>query len=416
MSIVFQEVSEDLSFVREAMEQKRDLFTNQKNSSELIELVGKLNRTMRKVNWSLFHTEKIEGNEALNFGERLCEEENIELMIYLEEVKKWIALVANTIDYRKALKTYIDQEFYKFMDYIKYCEYNTIVEYVIKNLKEIQKEDIDFYFTLKCWHNEFSHFWGKIDLNKDEFELINNRVRELKNHQDEFIWLYNELADYRSKKVFLGIIRFWITFDYDEKNSIVENNFSDYYDLDLVKCDENEVFVDLGAFNGDSIKSFIHTYGMYKHIYAYEITTSTVEELKKNLISYSNITIRQKGVGDKKGEMFIKDNNVFGESCNLVSSNGDRGIEIVSIDEDIKEKITFIKMDIEGSEQAAIEGCKNHIINEHPKLAICTYHKIEDIWKIPKRIKEMNPDYKLYMRYNGKKNGFSTTEFVTFAL
>lgn len=57
-------------------------------------------------------------------------------------------------------------------------------------------------------------------------------------------------------------------------------------------------------------------------------------------------------------------------------------IEMVSVDEDISEKITFLKMDTEGAEQKAIMGSKNYIKNEKPKLAISIYYKNEDLRKI----------------------------------
>ena len=50
--------------------------------------------------------------------------------------------------------------------------------------------------------------------------------------------------------------------------------------------------------------------------------------------------------------------------------------------DDIKEKITFIKTDIEGAEYSAIKGARNHIINEHPKMAIPIYYGNKDIWRI----------------------------------
>ena len=63
-----------------------------------------------------------------------------------------------------------------------------------------------------------------------------------------------------------------------------------------------------------------------------------------------------------------------------------------------KEKATFIKMDIEGSELEALKGAKNQIMNYSPRLAICVYHKREDLITIPQYIKKLVPEYKLYLR------------------
>ena len=57
-------------------------------------------------------------------------------------------------------------------------------------------------------------------------------------------------------------------------------------------------------------------------------------------------------------------------------------------------------MDREGSEMSALRGAKKCISSSHPRLAICLYHKPEDIWEIPLYIKNLNPDYKIYIRHH----------------
>lgn len=74
--------------------------------------------------------------------------------------------------------------------------------------------------------------------------------------------------------------------------------------------------------------------------------------------------------------------------------------------------MSFIKMDIEGADLEALKGCQNTIRRYHPKLAISVYHKPEDIIEIPCYIKELVPEYRLYLRHYG--NG--DTETVLYAL
>ena len=79
-------------------------------------------------------------------------------------------------------------------------------------------------------------------------------------------------------------------------------------------------------------------------------------------------------------------------------------IKTKAIDDLVKEegleRVDFIKMDIEGSELAALKGAKNTIQKYKPNLAICIYHKIEDFYTIPKYIKEIAPEYKLYVKHH----------------
>ena len=69
------------------------------------------------------------------------------------------------------------------------------------------------------------------------------------------------------------------------------------------------------------------------------------------------------------------------------------------MDDVVDEKVTFIKMDIEGAEYEALLGAKETIQKNKPKLAISIYHKPEDIISIPKLIKSMVPNYRLYIRH-----------------
>lgn len=63
------------------------------------------------------------------------------------------------------------------------------------------------------------------------------------------------------------------------------------------------------------------------------------------------------------------------------------------------EKVTFIKMDIEGAELETLKGASRLIAEQKPKLAVCVYHKPEDIFTIPEYLRTLNPDYKFYLRY-----------------
>ena len=57
-------------------------------------------------------------------------------------------------------------------------------------------------------------------------------------------------------------------------------------------------------------------------------------------------------------------------------------------------------MDIEGAEQKALSGAKNIIMRDKPQLAICVYHKPNDIWEIPFMLKDWVPEYQLYLRHH----------------
>ena len=92
------------------------------------------------------------------------------------------------------------------------------------------------------------------------------------------------------------------------------------------------------------------------------------------------------------------------ESCiieenGLLESNNDVvKVQVTAMDEVIKDRVSFIKMDIEGAELRALRGAKYLIQKYKPKLAISIYHKPEDIIDIPNYIVDLVPEYKFYIR------------------
>ncbi|MCH5267988.1 MAG: FkbM family methyltransferase [Lachnospiraceae bacterium] len=136
--------------------------------------------------------------------------------------------------------------------------------------------------------------------------------------------------------------------------------------------------------------------------------------MQEKLEPFDDIVIRNAGVGSENTTMYMQTAEIG--STNRIGSDGKLPVEVVRLDDDIQEMVTFIKIDIEGSELEAIEGARNHIINDKSKLAICTYHNNHHIWEIPKLMRDLNPDYKLYIRYNGSWSGFAVSEYVTFGV
>lgn len=299
---------------------------------------------------------------------------------------------------------YLDKSFYELTTHLSSLSYSL----VFRNIKSSYlRVDDNIKFGIEDFFRKFN-YWGKLDYETREFEEIENRAKYIYNHLEDFIWLYENLGDYRSKKVLYAVLSNWYLYNFKELKECYNNQYPDYFDLDLVEALDNEVLIDLGAYTGDSILDYLRMYnGRYKKIYAYEITDESFRILKDNLNGYRDIIFRNKAVSDKPGVMYLKENEFGWEDANGISDDGIKEVEVVTIDEDINEMVIMIKMDIEGFEYKAIQGCKRHIKDTNPKLLISVYHNHEDIWKIPHLIDEIKPGYKFYLRYHGNSD-FST--------
>ena len=134
----------------------------------------------------------------------------------------------------------------------------------------------------------------------------------------------------------------------------------------------------------------------------------------KKIISKSEkpITLIQKGVGESLGSVKFKTDSEMGASKVVKEGEWDYKIDITTIDHEITEKITMIKMDIEGLEYAALKGAERVIKKDMPKLAICVYHEKEDILRIWQYLKEMQPRYRFFLRHHN----WGAAETVLYAV
>jgi hypothetical protein len=90
-----------------------------------------------------------------------------------------------------------------------------------------------------------------------------------------------------------------------------------------------------------------------------------------------------------------------GNTDSKINKAGDMFIDVTSIDTVLSGgRVSFIKLDVEGAELEALKGAKNTIKKYRPRLAVCLYHKPEDIIEIPLYIKSLVSDYNFYIRHH----------------
>jgi FkbM family methyltransferase len=241
-----------------------------------------------------------------------------------------------------------------------------------------------------------------------------------KSHESDVNTVFNWLADEKSKEIYKNIVAYKKTRNKKYLKGIVTIKAC-YFPSTAAGVDifrfNNETIVDCGAYNGDSIKEFIKkAKKQIKAIIAFEPDKRSFEQLESYVTKMCpkdiKVTLYNAGVYDRcAGSLcFNEDENAVTSS---LSDTGKKTIQVVAIDE-CPECVgaTFIKMDVEGAELAALYGARETIKANKPKLAISIYHKAEDFWTIPYFIRQLNPDYKLYIRHHS----YSWLETVLYAV
>lgn len=181
--------------------------------------------------------------------------------------------------------------------------------------------------------------------------------------------------------------------------------FDQYFPPEIVsRLNDNEVFLDCGASIGDSALPFIDiVHNKFKSIYSFEIDKIRYNRFINNpKLSSDRIKCFNFGVDSESKDISYHNDN--SPSYVLSQKSEDVGIcHVEAIDNLVEKKVisndvSFIKMDIEGAEVGALLGARKTIMKNKPKMAICVYHKFEDLYKIPCLIKEIEPSYKLILR------------------
>lgn len=214
-------------------------------------------------------------------------------------------------------------------------------------------------------------------------------------HIEGYEWIYNYYTDEVSKKIVIDSIKTRIL-----GTQMTPSSNAQYFEPDICPLSDQEVFVDGGCFIGDTAEEFIRqTNGKYNHIYGFEPDRGNIQKAIANLSSYPNIDIMCGGLWHVTNTVkFVS--GQFGNS--RITEEGDEIVKTYGLDNFFADKEitpTFIKMDIEGAERTALDGTASILKELRPKLAICVYHNIQDMYDIPRRILYHNPEYKLALRH-----------------
>lgn len=222
------------------------------------------------------------------------------------------------------------------------------------------------------------------------------------------------LTDDESRLSLLNVLMFRLTMDRDYCLRACCYDPS-YFISAYRNLTYDEVFVNCGAYRGETFEEYCKYNAPPKSAYLFEPDIRHKKAIEKVVQQYrniSNITVIHKGAYNETKNLYFCLSKTDGSHLSVTQEKGSIEVPVTSIDDAINEDISFINMDIEGSEQAALIGAKKHILSSYPKLAISLYHRISDLWEIPLLINRLYPEYTNYIIRHHRTFGFATVLYA----
>ncbi len=215
---------------------------------------------------------------------------------------------------------------------------------------------------------------------------------------DDIISAYNLLADERSREIFSSVIAFKLTGRLAPLLSVCDSK-ADLYSL----IGSVSTALDLGAYNGDTVRELISFCPEVKKIIAVEPDAKNFKRLEKyitdNALSHTVSAINC-AVGDSVGQEYFSQSGNRNSSVGSTRSYENKLISVnkITVDSLSLDRCDYIKYDVEGAEADALVGAYDTISKHLPTLLISAYHKSQDIFSLVLYIKKTHPEYNLYLR------------------
>ena len=284
--------------------------------------------------------------------------------------------------------------------FIKNCSLPVVI--ASKFVKEIDRQLEAMGIQVRIPHYVLSAIFPQEFPN----EFHQGAIEQIEQEWDSVEAAYELMQDEYSRNLFSNLIHFRHTL---QPSDLPEPQIDQYFPAGFWSPDENEVFVDIGAYNGDTLMDYLfRCRGDFKQYIAIEPDTRNFERLVDSVplkyrdkIITLNIAVgtrNSKHVFSNSGSVDASFSNVAAQDASCMERPI---IETYALDDLLAGKdISTIKMDVEGWEPFALAGAEQIIHNQQPRLAVCVYHRPEHYWSLPLQIIRYNSQYEFFLRHH----------------
>ncbi len=270
----------------------------------------------------------------------------------------------------------------------RYNEFNVILGHskydLGEQLSEREEQINKVYYLVSVAYGQYHKF---------DFYFIKENIKK-------YYRTYQILEDEQSKKTMTAYLNTRINNNICYIKKCMDHEQT-YFQNDIFCIGEDEKYVDIGAFNGDSIKLFLEQcHGKYNKIYAFEPDDKNFRELEMYVKrkKLESISLYKTGTWKEKGILHFKEE---GQESGVSPVGGDIEVCVDTLDNILNGRpVSLIKTNFRSGLLETLMGAKDTLKNYKPKLAIVVGFDEWLLITIPQYIKRIVPEYKMYLRYN----------------
>lgn len=242
---------------------------------------------------------------------------------------------------------------------------------------------------------------------KSRFWLASRKYWE--SHREDILIALKLWEDGLSRKTFLDLVELRLTSNLQLLRA--PDLGHQYFPEDIPAVRDPVRLIDGGAFVGDTLAA-MRRFGM-EAVAAFEPDIENFRGLRRRLDENAGeleeVVLFPCGLGSETAMCRFQQGQAAGSA---ISESGDAMIQVVALDDVLPRFApTFIKLDIEGAEIAALHGASKMIQKHQPRVAACVYHLPAHLWEVPILLRELLPSHRLFLRYHGF-NGFDAVAYA----